>query len=466
MTASGPEVPGPSVPDPTATGTTMTSTPQGDPLLEVRDLEMHFPVRRSLLGRGEDLVVRAVDGVSFDVQPGEVFGLVGESGSGKTTLGRAILKLVQPTGGSVRYQDRDLVPLTEREMRPLRRELGLIFQDPNASLNPAMTIGQGVAHPLRIHGLASSRAEARAMVTEMLDRVGLNPPEAFLDKYPEDVSGGQKQRVVIARSLITKPRFVVADEPVAALDMSVRARVLELMLELKAELDLTYLFITHDLATARFLCDRIGILYLGRFAEWGDTDQLFDDPQHPYTRALLDAIPLPDPSRRDRVKELPRGEIPDALAPPLGCRFHPRCPAAFEPCGWEGRDLVDALEQRWTEVDEATFERELAMVGQLADAEVHADAVRFPSGSPAELAAWLREHGEHLPSSVFAGVVDVESGADGVTVRFGPGPEPDEQEVAGRLVSCHLHGITARPGGDHVGDPAAVTGAGEGSDER
>jgi oligopeptide/dipeptide ABC transporter ATP-binding protein len=437
-----------------------------EPLLEVRDLETHFPIRHGLLGGGGDLVVRAVDGVSFDVRPGEVFGLVGESGSGKTTLGRSVLKLVEPTGGTVRYRGRDLVPLSEKEMRPLRRELALIFQDPNASLNPAMTIGQGVAHPLRIHGLASSRSEARTMVTEMLDRVGLNPPEAFLDKYPEDVSGGQKQRVVIARALITKPSFVVADEPVAALDMSVRARVLELMLELKDDLDLTYLFITHDLATARFLCDRIGILYLGRFAEWGDTDRLFDDPQHPYTRALLDAIPLPDPSRRDRVKELPRGEIPDALAPPLGCRFHPRCPVAFEPCGWEGRDLVDALEQRWTEVDEDTFERELVMVGQLGDAEVTADAVRFPSAAPAQLAAWLREHGQQLPTSVFAGVVDVETSSDGVTVRFGAGPEPDEQEVAGRRVACHLHGVTARPDGDHVGDPAQAPGISEVIGER
>jgi oligopeptide/dipeptide ABC transporter ATP-binding protein len=433
---------------------------RGAPLLEVRDLEMHFPVRRSLFGRGEDHVVRAVDGVSFDVQPGEVFGLVGESGSGKTTLGRAVLKLVDPTGGSVQYRGRDLVPLNEKEMRPLRRELALIFQDPNASLNPAMTIGQGVAHPLRIHGLASTRAEARAAVTEMLDRVGLNPPQAFLDKYPEDVSGGQKQRVVIARALITNPSFVVADEPVAALDMSVRARVLELMLELKNELDLTYLFITHDLATARFLCDRIGILYLGRFAEWGDTDRLFDDPQHPYTRALLDAIPLPDPARRGRVKELPRGEIPDALAPPLGCRFHPRCPAAFEPCGWEGRDLVEALEQRWTQVDEDTFERELAMVGHLGDAEVDATSVRFPSAAPDELARWLRDHAEQLPSSVFSAVVDVESSSDGVTVRFGSGPEPAEQEVAGRRVACHLHGVTARQGGDHVGDPAVAVDAG------
>ncbi|MFU8839973.1 MAG: ABC transporter ATP-binding protein [Nitriliruptoraceae bacterium] len=430
----------------------MNAAAPEQPLLEVRDLETHFPVRSALFGRGSHQVVRAVDGVSFDVRAGEVFGLVGESGSGKTTLGRSILKLVDPTGGSVRYRGRDLVPLTEKQMRPLRRELALIFQDPNASLNPAMTIAQGVGHPLRIHGLVSSRSEGRAAVTAMLDRVGLNPADAFLDKYPEDVSGGQKQRVVIARALITSPRFVVADEPVAALDMSVRARVLELMLELKRDLDLTYLFITHDLATARFLCDRIGILYLGRFAEWGDTDRLFDDPQHPYTRALLDAIPLPDPARRDRDKQLPRGEIPDALTPPLGCRFHPRCPVAFEPCGWEGRDLVEALEQRWTDVDEDTFERELAMVGHLGDAEVTATSVRFPSAAPKELARWLRAQATGLPSNVFSGITDVETSAHGVTVRFGPGPEPDEQAVAGRRVACHLHGVSARPGGDHVGN--------------
>jgi oligopeptide/dipeptide ABC transporter ATP-binding protein len=290
----------------------------------------------------------------------------------------------------------------------------------------------------------------------MLQRVGLEPAEAFLDKYPEDVSGGQKQRVVIARALITHPRFVVADEPVAALDMSVRARVLELMLELQRDLELTYLFITHDLATARFLCDRIGILYLGNFVEWGDTDRLFDDPQHPYTRALLDAIPLPDPSRRGRRKELPRGEIPDALAPPLGCRFHPRCPAAFAPCGWEGRDLVEALEARWTQVDEATFERELALVGQLGDAEVSATAVRFPSADGAALATWLRQHLDQLPSAVATGITDVESGSDGVTVRFGAGPEPALQLVAGRNVACHLHGVTVRPDGDHVGEVTPI----------
>ncbi len=425
-----------------------------EPILEVDDLKTHFPVRSGLFGAGSTDVVKAVDGVSFDVRRGEVFGLVGESGSGKTTLGRTVLKLVDPTSGRIRYRGQDLAPLSERQMRPLRRELGLIFQDPNASLNPAMTIGQGVGHPLRIHGIARSRADVRQRVSAMLERVGLSPPEAFLDKYPEDLSGGQKQRVVIARALITEPSFVVADEPVAALDMSVRARVLELMLELKRELDLTYLFITHDLATARFMCDRIGILYLGNFVEWGPADELFSAPQHPYTRALLEAIPLPDPDRRYREKRLPRGEIPDALNPPAGCRFHPRCPEAFEPCGWEGRDLVDALEQRWTEVDEDTFEREFALVGDLASAETTRSRVRLTAGEgdAAALRNWLDEVGPQLPTNVFSAVEAVEADGSDVVVRFRFGPEPAHQEVADRTVACHLHGVTVRPDGDHGGE--------------
>jgi peptide/nickel transport system ATP-binding protein len=416
----------------------------GGPLLDVVDLKTHFPVRSGMFGGGSDLVVRAVDGVTFDVRQGEVFGLVGESGSGKTTLGRSILKLVQPTSGSVYYQGRDLVQLSEREMRPLRRHLGLIFQDPNASLNPAMTIAQGVGHPLRIHGIVSSRAESRKRVTEMLERVGLVPASNFLDKYPEDVSGGQKQRLVIARALITEPKFVVADEPVAALDMSVRARVLELMLELKADFGLTYLFITHDLATARFLCDRIGILYLGNLVEWGPFDALFDDPQHPYTRSLLDAIPLPDPARKGRDKHLPSGEVPDALAPPAGCRFHPRCPEGFEPCGWEGRDLVEFFEQRWTEVPEDTFEAEIAATGPLEAAVVDRHTVRFDAGDTAQLETLLNELRSRRAGRVFGAVESIERDGGRIAVRFGEGPEPALQHVHHQQVACHLHGIVPR----------------------
>lgn len=427
--------------------------PAGDdgPLLSVENLKTHFPIGGGLFGGGT-AVVRAVDGVTFDVPKGDVFGLVGESGSGKTTLGRSILKLVTPTSGRVLYGGRDLVPLSERDMRPLRRELSLVFQDPNASLNPAMTIGEGVGHPLRIHGLAENRAEARRQVCEMLDRVGLHPPESFLERYPEDLSGGQKQRLVIARALITKPKLVVADEPVAALDMSVRARVLELMLELKHELDLTYIFITHDLATARFMCDSIGILYLGNFVEWGAAKTLFDDPKHPYTRALLDAIPLPEAGRRHRDKNLPRGEIPDAVRPPAGCRFHPRCPQAFEQCGWEGRDLVEALEERWTQVDPETFERELALFGGLEKAEVGRELVRFPSGDAGKLAEWLRAHGPELPTRVFSAVTDVAVDQGAVSISFRSAPEPGEQQVAGRRTACHLYGIHPRPNGNHVGE--------------
>jgi peptide/nickel transport system ATP-binding protein len=431
---------------------THDSKHDGEPLLAVEDLKTHFATRGKLFGGTGD-PVRAVDGVSFDVAPGEVFGLVGESGSGKTTLGRSLLKLVQPTSGALRYRGRDLMGLSEREMRPLRRELGLIFQDPNAALNPAMTIAEGVGHPLRIHGLAEDRTDMRRQVADMLERVGLQPPGTFLDRYPEELSGGQKQRLVIARALITRPKLIVADEPVAALDMSVRARVLELMLELKREFDLTYILITHDLATARFMCDRIGILYLGNFVESGDSRALFDDPRHPYTRALLDAIPLPEVNRRDREKRLPRGEIPDAVRPPAGCRFHPRCREAFELCGWEGRDLVDALERRWTDVDPETFERETALVGKLGDAEIGRDWVRFKSDKAQELADWLKELGPKLPTPVFSAVTDVSTDGAGVTVRLRAAPEPDAQWVAGRQVACHLHGVTARTEGEHVGAP-------------
>lgn len=430
--------------------------PVGDVVLDVEHLCTYFPVGGGLFSRGDEAVVRAVDDVSFDIRRGEIFGLVGESGSGKTTLGRTVLGLVKATSGHIRWKDHDLAALDERRFRPLRRHLGMIFQDPASALNPAMTIAQGVGHPLRIHGVTSGRRDTRRRVAEMLERCGLAPAERFLDSYPDDLSGGQKQRCVIARALITEPELVVADEPVASLDMSIRAKVLELMVDLKEQLGLTYLYITHDLASGKFLCDRIGILYLGQMVEWGDTGQIYETPQHPYTRALLDAVPLPDPARRGRDKHLPRGEIPDALAPPAGCRFHPRCPEAFGPCGWEGRDLVDAIEDRWTRVDEDTFERELDLVGGDLDAvDVGRDHVHFPSADAQRLVSWLREHGPRMPTAVFSAVRSVEPDRGGVSVHFGPGPEPAAQTVAGREVACHLHGVTVRDGGTHVGDVGA-----------
>ena len=415
-------------------------------LLRVRNLHTHFGTSHGIFSRGDKKVVKAVNDVSFDLKQGDIFGLVGESGSGKTTLGRSILGLAPVTDGAVWWRGQNLAELSERRFRPLRRQMGMVFQDPNASLNPAMTIVQGVGHPLRIHGLASSRAEVRTKVAAMLERCGLTPAERYLDSYPEDVSGGQKQRVVIARTLITEPELVVADEPVAALDMSIRAKVLELMLDLKDELGLTYVYITHDLTSGRFVCDQIGIMYLGELVEWGDAAAIYDDPQHPYTDALLGAVPLPDPSRKGREKNLPSGEIPDALDPPSGCQFHPRCPRAFEPCGWEGDDLVDFLEQRWTEVDADTFEKEIGATGPLTAVRTSRHEARFTDGHNPDLLALIEDLRASDRHRIFSGVSDVATEGGDVVVRFGEGPAPALQQVQGRMVACHLHGIVRRPG--------------------
>ncbi len=417
----------------------MTPAP-APPLLRLAGVRTAFPVRGgflgSLVGR-PSAWVRAVDGVDLEVRREEIFGLVGESGSGKTTLGRTMLRLVEPAEGTVEFEGRDITHLSEAELRPLRRRMQPVFQDPHAALNPAMTIGDAVAHPLRVHGLATDRADARRQAAEMLDRVGICPPDAFLDRYPEDLSGGQKQRVVIARALVTRPSLVVADEPVAMLDMSVRAKILELLLDLKRELGLTYVFITHDLATAKFVCDRIAILYLGRVVETGPSATVYATPHHPYTRALLEAVPSPDPTRRDVHRRLPSGEVPDAVDPPGGCRFHPRCPDGFAPCGWEGRDLASALEERWTDV--SLLDAESPLVGPLGDLQVSAHEVVFPRGGQA-VADLLRRLRDERAHRVLTAVTTVEVDGDRVRVRLQAGSEPVLQEVAGRLVACHLHG--------------------------
>jgi peptide/nickel transport system ATP-binding protein len=352
-------------------------------LLEVEDLQVHFPLRGSFGARlvGKDVgAVQAVDGVSFSVARGEVLGIVGESGSGKTTLGRALLRLVDPTGGSIRLEGEDVLGLREREVRAMRRKVQMVFQDPHASLNPAMTIETAVGHPLRIHGITRDRADIRRRVSAVLERVGLSPPDQYLSKYPSDLSGGQKQRAVLARAVILSPSLLVADEPVSMLDMSVRAKILELMLGLKSDLDLTYVYITHDLATAKFFCDRVAIMYLGRIVEIGATEEIFANPRHPYTQSLLRAIPDPDPSR-SIPRDLPRGEVPDAAEPPLGCRFHPRCPKAFAPCGWEARDLHDMLEQRWAAGGQELFEAERLQLGDLAGLDQPGSHATVPSAT-------------------------------------------------------------------------------------
>ncbi|MCA9973692.1 MAG: ABC transporter ATP-binding protein [Anaerolineales bacterium] len=297
-------------------------------LVEVHNLKKWFAVQSGFLERimaGHVDHVRAVDGVTFNIRRGEVFGLAGESGSGKSTIGRLILRLEKPTEGEVIFDGIDLAQIGDEEMRRMRRRMQVIFQDPMASLNPRMTIGQAIAHPLQVH--FPDEANHRDAVMDILEKVGLTPPQFFYDKFPHQISGGQRQRVVIARALVTRPDLVLADEPIAMADVSVRALLLDLMLRLKQELNLTYLFITHDLATAKYICDRIGILYLGRFAEVGALREVYAYPLHPYTQALLAAVPVPNPHDR-REQAMPKGEIPDAINPPSGCRFHPRCPIA------------------------------------------------------------------------------------------------------------------------------------------
>jgi peptide/nickel transport system ATP-binding protein len=310
----------------------MSDTANDNVLVKVRNLKMHFPVPRdfltNLFSGEEPLVVRAVDGVSFDIRRGEVFGLAGESGSGKTTIGRLVLRLLDPTEGKIIIDGVDLNSLSDEQLRQMRARMQLIFQDPSASMNPRMTVGDGIGHGYRIH-TGKSKHEARPDIEKMMEHVGLTPASILYDKFPHQLSGGQRQRAVIARALITRPELVVADEPIAMADVSVRAQLLELMKNLQRELDLTYLFITHDLATAKYICDRIGVLYLGKMAEIGNLRDVYAHPTHPYTEALLAAVPVPDPDRR-RTTPLPEGEIPNPINPPSGCRFHPRCPIAVE----------------------------------------------------------------------------------------------------------------------------------------
>jgi peptide/nickel transport system ATP-binding protein len=304
-------------------------------VVRVEHVRKFFPIQSgffaSLLSGGEIPAVKAVDDVSFIIHKGEVFGLAGESGSGKSTVGRLVLHLLEPTSGKVIFDGTDLESLSTEEMRRFRSRMQIVFQDPLASLNPRMTIGQAISHPAQIHMSELSVAERRERVLDILAAVGMNPPTAFYDLYPHQISGGQRQRIVLARALITHPAFIVADEPIAMADVSVRALLLDLMMDLKEKFDLTYLFITHDLATAKYVCNRIAIMYLGKLCEVGPLDDVYQYVLHPYTRALLEAVPVPDPTRR-RTEPMPPGEIPNAINPPSGCHFHPRCPMARPNC--------------------------------------------------------------------------------------------------------------------------------------
>ncbi len=305
------------------------------PLLQVDDLVKHFPTRTGLLG-GSSAPVRAVDGVSFELAEGETLGLVGESGCGKSTLARTVLKLIEPTAGRILFRGRDIVPLRGRELRALRREMQIVFQDPYASLDPRLSVEAIVGEAFAIHGGAKD-AERRARVLELLSHVGLR--EDHLGRYPHEFSGGQRQRIGIARALAVSPKLIVADEPLSALDVSVQAQIVNLLRELQDRRGLAYLFISHDLKIVEYLSDRVAVMYLGKIVETGRAADLYRAPQHPYTRALLSAVPLPDPTRR-RTRLILEGDVPNPAAPPPGCAFHPRCPLALERCRQEAPALL------------------------------------------------------------------------------------------------------------------------------
>ena len=303
----------------------------GEPLIEVRDLVKEFPIKGSYLFRKQLGAVHAVDGVSFDVLRGETFGIVGESGCGKSTTARLLMRLLEPTSGSVLFEGREIAGLSTKEIKPLRREMQMIFQDPYSSLNPRRTIGTIISEPFAIHGMQTGKGERKHAVQELMYTVGLNPEH--YNRYPHEFSGGQRQRIGVARALALKPKLIVADEPVSALDVSIQAQILNLLRDLQRDMGLTLIFIAHDLSVVRHMCDRVAVMYLGKIVELAESDQLYNHPRMPYTGALMSAVPVADPTlAASKKRQILTGDVPSPTNPPPGCRFHTRCWKAESIC--------------------------------------------------------------------------------------------------------------------------------------
>jgi oligopeptide transport system ATP-binding protein len=318
----------------------------GQPLLEVRNLKMHFTITKGFLAGGTAAKIKAVDDVSFTIARGETLGLVGESGCGKTTTGRCILHLEKPTSGEIIFEGQNLGKLDRNALNEKRERMQVIFQDPYSSLNPRMKVGNIIGEPMKVHGIYPKRKEREQRVAELLSVCGLNPK--FMDRYPHEMSGGQRQRVGIARALSLNPQFIVCDEAVSALDVSIQAQVINLLESLREQFHLSYLFIAHDLSVVHHLCHRVAVMYLGRLVELADSDELFSNPLHPYTQALLEAVPIPDPEvEKQRAHRVMKGEIPSPINPPSGCVFHPRCPLAVGSCQQEVPALRELTPGHW-----------------------------------------------------------------------------------------------------------------------